>query len=427
MPGSTTKEELECFNPDQLWRHQQRKGLWKDKSGNTYELVQASTTQIPTDTLLKEGKQHVTRAEYDAAYATASIDLESLPQWIEDWTNETPSPLPPLKGTKNVRGAVCTTASHAILVILLRTTPDTPYLLIVTPNDEAPEKWASTLTRALTSFTPRKGSASSNTSVAKGAWYSIEKPPYRIHTNLTQKHRVTLNKLLADIQAVRKAYTTVIPEPKNTTVPTSVIRIFPTHKDYVTYVSQMDPNLQWSAGLFSTTHRELLVSIEESAEAKERKQRINAITFHEGWHQYLFLISPAGTDIPIWFNEGLATYFESFTVSGKNAKPQKNTDRARHALTLSHMHTVDGLKDFMAASRERFYDEEREDYYATAWAVTTTLLHDKDPRFKNILRTYYQSLCDGASAEDATKAIFTDEVLQALSTALPKQIKKHLK
>jgi hypothetical protein len=426
MPGSTTKEELECFDPEQLWRHEQNKGAWRDKAGNTYTLAHITTCKIPTDSLLKEGKEHVTREEYNAAYQNASFTEDDLADWLNDWTAETPKDLQPIKGTKNVRGIFCTTSNLAILVVYLRTDPEHPYVLIVNPVNDPPAKWKSTLSSLLTAFTPRKGNAS-NSKPAQGGWYSIEKPPYRIHTNLSQKNRVTLNNLLANIQAVRKAYTKVIPEPKGVEIPTSVIRIFPTHNDYKTYVTAIAPDLQWSAGLFSTTHRELLVSVEESADAKDRKARINNIAFHEGWHQYLFLITPAGTNIPIWFNEGLATYFEGFKVSANIARPPKESDRARQALGLTQMQTVEGLKAFMVCSRDAFYDDNRLDYYAMAWAVTTTLLSDKNPLFKNTLQTYYQTLCEGATPEEARDKVFTDEVLRALSDALPKHIKKHLK
>lgn len=419
MPGQP-KEELECYNPDQLWRIEQHKGLWEDKDGNTYELVKPFSRKKVVD-ISSTGREHATREEYDQVYEAATVERSDLAGWIEDWTEETSSSPDKLKGAGAVLGGFfCSTDTYAILIFYFRADRDQPYMLIVKPSETDPAKWKSTLSRAMSSFAINRGrSLGSNEKVAKGGWYSIEKPPYRIHTNLAQKNRKSLNDLLNEIQLVRKEYTKLFPEPYGTDIPTSVIRIFSDPEEYREYVG---PDHQWSSGLFSTTHRELLVRADDEDKGKERKDEIREIAFHEGWHQYFFLITPAGSGVPIWFNEGFATYFETFRVSNRTARPRKSK-RASQALALTHMQTVEGLKTFMSCTTDDFYGPNRLDYYAMAWAITATIVNSKDPLLKGTLQAYYKELI-ATSPEAAREKIFTDEVLTALSEELPKFLKK---
>lgn len=420
MPGQP-KEEMECFLPDQLWRLEQHQGLWEDKEGNTYELVKPFARRVTID-ISHTGREHVTREEYEQAYENASLSRTELQDWILDWTDEEASKPSRLKGAGAVLGGFFfTTQNYAIVIFYLRSNREQPYAFIVRPNDTAPQQWKSSLSRAMMGFSARGANTStSREKVVEGGWYSIEKPPYRIHTDLAQKNQKSLNDLLDEIQLIRKEYTKLFPEPYGTDIPTSVIRIFSKPEDYLEYVG---PEHQWSSGLFSTTHRELLVRADDDAKGKERKDDIREIAFHEGWHQYFFLITPAGSNIPLWFNEGFATYFENFRVSNRVARPRKS-NRARQAIGLTHMQTIDGLKDFMASTREEFYGPNRLDYYAMAWAITSTIVNSKDPLLKGTLQAYYKALCSGTSPEEARETIFNDEVLEALSNALPKYLKR---
>lgn len=422
IPGQP-KEELECYQPDQLWRIEQHKGLWEDKDENSYELVKPFSRKKVVD-ISSTGRQHATREEYDQVYKDSVLERSDLVGWILDWTGEEASKPSKLKGSGSVLGGFFyTTDTYAILILYFRADRDQPYVLIVKPNETEPERWKSTLSRAMSGFSMNKGkslSSNSNEKVVKGGWYSIEKPPYRIHTDLAQKNRKSLNDLLNEIQVIRKEYTKLFPEPYGTEIPTSVIRIFSDPDDYREYVG---PDHQWSSGLFSTTHRELLVRADDEDKGKERKDEIREIAFHEGWHQYFFLITPAGSGVPIWFNEGFATYFETFRVSNKVARPRKSR-RASQALALTHMQTVEGLKTFMRCTNEDFYGPNRLDYYAMAWAITATIINSKDPLLKGTLQAYYKELLNGLSPEEAREKIFTDEVLEALSDALPKYLKR---
>ncbi|MDO5462875.1 MAG: hypothetical protein Q4F99_05265 [bacterium] len=422
MPGQP-KEELECYNPDQLWRIEQHKGLWEDKDGNSYEFVKPFSRKHVVD-ISNTGREHATREEYDQVYENQSLERNELVGWIADWTGEEASSPTKLKGAGAVLGGFfCTTDTYAILILYFRADRNQPYMLIVKPNETEPAKWKSTLSRAMSGFSLNKNNSfAGNEKIVKGGWYSIEKPPYRIHTDLAQKNRKSLNDLLNEIQLIRKEYTKLFPEPYGTDIPTSVIRIFSNPDDYREYVG---PDHQWSSGLFSTTHRELLVRADDEDKGKERKDEIREIAFHEGWHQYFFLITPAGSGVPIWFNEGFATYFETFRVSNKVARPRKSK-RASQALALTHMHTVEGLKTFMSCTTEDFYGPKRLDYYAMAWAITATIVSSKDPLLKGTLQAYYKELI-ATSPEAAREKIFTDEVLTALSEALPKFLKKAAK
>ena len=87
--------------------------------------------------------------------------------------------------------------------------------------------------------------------------------------------------------------------------------------------------MEWSAGHFSALQRELVVMGDAEEDDRERRRDdIRSTTFHEGWHQYLFLITPGNAAVPIWFNEGHATFFDA-TGAPSPAPPAAATPPAR--------------------------------------------------------------------------------------------------
>ena len=309
--------EFDAFDPEQLWRRDQRLGAWADKDGNRYELVAPKSRRGgPYPRTL------VTREEYDKVQErTGTLKPSALGMWIGEWTGATcgkPQALRPVGGIRLAQFAEAGNA--AVLVFFLKDTPQQPYALIITPSEDPPARWRTPLQRALAGFASA-GRGLSGTAQAAGGWITLDKPPYRLHTDLPKRDRKWLDTLLADMTAIRAAYTQALPEPKGTKIPTSVIRVFANPDEYRAHSGE---GMEWSSGHFSSLERELVVMGDSEEDDRERRREdIRSITFHEGWHQYLFLITPGNAAVPIWFNEGHATFFETFTVAAapKPAKP----------------------------------------------------------------------------------------------------------
>ena len=407
--GSVT--EFDAFDPEQLWRRDQRLGAWADKDGNRYELVAPKSRRGgPYPRTL------VTREEYDKVQErTGTLKPSALGMWIGEWTGATcgkPQALRPVGGIRLAQFAEAGNA--AVLVFFLKDTPQQPYALIITPSADPPARWRTPLQRALAGFAA-SGSGLSGTAQAAGGWITLDKPPYRLHTDLPKRDRKWLDTLLADMTAIRAAYTQALPEPKGTKIPTSVIRVFANPDEYRAHSGE---GMEWSSGHFSSLERELVVMGDSGEDDRERRREdIRSITFHEGWHQYLFLITPGNAAVPIWFNEGHATFFETFTVKGGRAVPGPSRRRAQARQAVA-LRSPTGLRKLLDMSQEEFYSGSIGDHYAVAWALVSYLRTDAPDSLKSLLNDYYALLCKRKTQLEANDAIFTSETLRAIADGL---------
>ena len=407
--GSTV--EFDAFDPEQLWRRDQRLGAWADKDGNRYELVAPKSRRGgPYPRTL------VTREEYDKVQErTGALKPAALGMWIGEWTGAAcgkPQALRPMGAVRLAQFAEA--GSAAVLVFFLKDAPQQPYALFITPAADPPARWRTPLQRALAGFAP-SGSGLSGTAKTAGGWITLDKPPYRLHTDLPKRDRKWLDTLLADMAAIRAAYTQALPEPKGTKVPTSVIRVFADPDEYRAHAGE---GMEWSAGHFSALQRELVVMGDAEEDDRERRRDdIRSTTFHEGWHQYLFLITPGNAAVPIWFNEGHATFFETFTVRDGRAVPgpSRRRDTARQAKALR---SPAGLRKLLDMSQEEFYSGAIGDHYAVAWALVSYLRTDAPDPLKPLLNDYYALLLKRKSQLEANDALFTPETLRALADGL---------
>ena len=416
MPDGTAKD-FDAYAPEQLWRRAQRLGAWTDAAGNRYELVAPKTFlggPYPRAIVLQE--------EYDKVQAQAgAVTPAGLGKWLGEWVGATcgkPQRLKPLGG---VRMALFAEVGNvAALVFTLKDGPAHPYALLVTPAADPPAKWRTALSRALAGFGAAGRGLSGQAAQTEG-WITIDRPPYRLHTDLPARDRKWLDSLLADMLAIRHAYTQAFPEPSGTEVPTSVIRVFADPAAYRAYAGQ---GLENSAGHFSSLQRELVVM--GNAEEKSNKRRrndIRSITFHEGFHQYLFLITPPQADVPTWFNEGHATYFETFRIRGNAAAPALSP-RIEVARRATGLRNAEGLARMMAASQPEFYASAN-DHYAVAWLLVHWLRTEAPPDLAKTLGDYYALLCRGKPILEANDAIYTKPILERIAAGLADYLDKH--
>ena len=412
--------EVDAFVPEQLWRKEQRLGAWADAAGNKYELV------APKSLLGGPFPQAiVTREVYDAIQAKApALALPTMGKWLTAWVGAPcgrPTRLKPLGAVANAIFAEVGNA--AALVLWLKAEPDQPYALIVTPgpNADPAAKWRTALSRAMPGFAPIRGGLSGSAKEA-GGWLTLDRPPYRLHTDLPRRDRAWLDTLLADMAAIREAYTRALPEPSGVKIPTSVIRVFADPEDYRAYSGE---GMEWSAGHFSSVQRELVVMGDAAEDSnKRRRDEIRSTTFHEGFHQYLFLITPALANVPIWFNEGHATFFETFRVRNGKASPGESPriEAARRAIGLR---SPEGLGRFMMLSQPEFYATSIQENYAVAWLLVHWLRTEAKAPLDTALNRYYAILCAGKKPAEAQAEVFPPETLRAISEGLADYLSKH--
>jgi hypothetical protein len=121
-----------------------------------------------------------------------------------------------------------------------------------------------------------------------------------------------------------------------------------------------------------------------------------SILAHEGLHQYLE--STGRHRIPAWINEGLACYFEAFTLDLATNQPTFTPKNNTHRLpSLRQAFTTDSmiaLRDVLATNAgEAIHQRSRHvrNYYAQEWALVLFLLDSPEtnqyaPGFRQLLR-----------------------------------------
>ncbi len=157
------------------------------------------------------------------------------------------------------------------------------------------------------------------------------------------------------------------------------------------------------AGLYSPVLKQLLIW-----NLPNRDEMFRTIR-HEGFHQYLDRLLP---DPPVWFNEGLAVYFEALKRVGGTLKTNLVRDDLVRALRTK---TLISMGEFVRITPARFYaDAER--CYPQAWLVAH-LLRNGAPRHAELYRALLGRL-ETAAGSEAVRATFDDATLRALDADL---------
>ena len=144
--------------------------------------------------------------------------------------------------------------------------------------------------------------------------------------------------------------------------------------------------------------------------------------YHEYFH---FLAHSTRFKIPLWLNEGLATYWGSTRLTAKAAEvgrpdlPRLDYLRADHLLPLEELMAVDRASPHYGRS------DKAQRFYAQSWALTHFLMiGDRSGKGREQVIDYLRRIAGGASSLDAARGAFGD--LEALESRLRAYIRKLL-
>ena len=149
-----------------------------------------------------------------------------------------------------------------------------------------------------------------------------------------------------------------------------------------------------TAGLYSPSLKQLLIW-----NLPERESMFRTIR-HEGFHQYFDQVAPGA---PVWFNEGLAEYYETTErVSGRWKDGALAQD---HLRTLrKYPYALVPFAELARMSPKRFYDNASL-HYAQAWAFVHFLRHS-DGDGKQLFDAYLDALIERENPRDAFDRAF---------------------
>ena len=125
---------------------------------------------------------------------------------------------------------------------------------------------------------------------------------------------------------------------------------------------------------------------------------------HEGFHQYMNRVSDHTP--PIWFNEGMAEYFETATIRRGRMTPGDPVTGNLVTLARRDLEWVP-LAELVVMPPRDFQQGDVGLHYAESWAVVHYLLHS-DRKSRQVLLSYFDALLAGASAAEAAEHLFSD-------------------
>jgi hypothetical protein len=227
----------------------------------------------------------------------------------------------------------------------------------------------------------------------------IRTPNYEIHTTI--RHEQVVDRLPIFMEAALAHYRTAImdlPAPPRP-MPSFV---FHDREDWETKTVEVVPEQAGQLrglgrGGYSTRGIAVLYYLDWSGRSRDTL----AIAAHEGWHQYTQ--TTFRDQLPLWLEEGLATYMEGHRWGRPETppefQPQRNWERWSTLRSVIGRDRLIPLRELVSRSPQEFLAEGKGDlltYYAQVWALTRFLLEHDGGRYREALERILRDAVDGS-------------------------------
>jgi len=233
--------------------------------------------------------------------------------------------------------------------------------------------------------------------------FLISSPNYRIYTTVEDER--VLQQLPVFYERALEHYTSALANLPKPRVPLETF-LFQTRSQWQVKTQEMLPDQatmfsNLGRGGFTTKGTSVLYYIDRWVDQRGYPRDTFAIAAHEGWHQYTQ--QTFKHQLPIWLEEGVATYMEGYRVNrDRNAEPEfhaaanfERRETLRDALRSGRLIPLD---DILTRSPQSFLNESKETlltYYAQVWAMIRFLAEGEDGRYKSALNDVLLDAAEG--------------------------------
>src|SRR6202008_860386 len=222
---------------------------------------------------------------------------------------------------------------------------------------------------------------SQNTTVyAKDSWVSVRTKNFFMLGNASEKD---IRKVGLKLEQFREVFTRLFPKLKfNTPVQTTVI-VFKSDSSYAPFKPQAN-----TAGYFQPGSDVNYITL--TTEVRGQQDPFTVI-FHEYTH---LLVENTFENAPVWFNEGLAEYYSTFSITD-DQKIRLGTPIGSHVYLLRESKMLPLRTLFEVDCKSPHYNESKKQsiFYAQSWALVHYLIIGKAGKveqlgkFMELLRT----------------------------------------
>ncbi len=225
-------------------------------------------------------------------------------------------------------------------------------------------------------------------------------PHYRVYTTLTQ--RWVLDRLPLFLERALQQYTTALAQLPQPSARLETY-IFETRSQWEAKTRQMLPK---QAGTFLTLGRGGFTTRGTSVLYYIGRSDTLSIAAHEGWHQ--FSQGTLRSQLPLWLEEGIATYMEGFTSHPDGVpkfRPWANLERYHTLRDAVRADQLIPLSELLQRTPQSFLEESKSRlliYYAQVWALTHFLVEGNGGRHRGALE---EVLTDAARGRLAVQTL----------------------
>jgi len=187
-----------------------------------------------------------------------------------------------------------------------------------------------------------------------------------------------------------------------------IVRIFATKDSFLEYMGETTGMRgDWMGGYYAPHLKELVLL------TKENQDILTRVLYHEGFHQFLdYFIS----NVPMWFNEGLAQYFELAERSGRRFEMgKKDVQKTRLLRVINVGGATLSVRKLLRLTPKEFQDSgltpvqgvsKLHVHYAESWAFIHFLIHSNKGKYKKVIRDFYLAMKGGKRPDEAFEDVF---------------------
>jgi tetratricopeptide (TPR) repeat protein len=215
---------------------------------------------------------------------------------------------------------------------------------------------------------------------AKDTWVSVRTTNFFMLGNASEKD---IRKVGLKLEQFREVFTRLFPKMKfNTPVPTTVV-VFKNDSSFTPFKPREN-----TAGYFQPGSDVNYIAL--TSEVRGQQDPFNVI-FHEYTH---LLVENTFESAPVWFNEGLAEYYSTFSITD-DQKVQLGSPIGSHVFLLRESNMLPLRTLFEVDHKSPHYNERKKSsiFYAQSWALMHYLIIGKAGKveqlgkFMELLRT----------------------------------------
>jgi len=235
----------------------------------------------------------------------------------------------------------------------------------------------------------------SSTVAAKDSWTSVRSKNFLLVGNASEKD---IRQVGIRMEQFREVFSRLFPKLNiNSPVPTTVV-VFKNDQSYRPF--QLNAR---NAGYFQPGQDVNYIALKLSRDLRSDENAYTVI-FHEFTH---LLVRTTLGEVPLWFNEGLAEYYSTFSFSD-DQKVVMGRPISSHVYLLRDNKMLPLRTLFQVDSKSPYYNESEKQsiFYAESWALMHYLVLGKDGQRMEQMGKFVELLNRKVSLEDAFQQAF---------------------